>query len=166
MVGCVEKRQEFNGGLLIARGCGVGIVIISAVCGEVAGKGHLMLNGIVQDAVVIARGGIRIMSVGVSAIGGEYIEEVEGEDIVMRVVLKPIVNQPVGHGAGIGGMAGVGFIGYQRWGHDEDEEFVLTGGEVAQQVAIHAFDVFHGLIAGIGVLTPERIDFTFGSWGI
>ena len=112
-----------------------------------------MLDGAVPPAVMVAGGGAQVVGVSVAAVAGQHVVEVEHEDVVVRVAVKPVVGQPVVEGTGVGGVGRV----LHRGGCDRDKQLVGPGLEVLQDVDIDALGVGYRVVARVTVLAPQRV---------
>ena len=61
----------------------------------------LVLDCVVVPAVVVSGFRACIVDVGVAAVAGQDVVKVEHEDVVVRIAVQPVVDQPVVKGAGV-----------------------------------------------------------------
>ena len=69
-----------------------------------------MLYRPIPPAVVVAGLPAGIVCIGITAIAGKNIVEIEDNDVFVRIIGKPFVEEPVVKGPGIGRFRGVCLI--------------------------------------------------------
>ncbi len=155
MVSHVQQGHELGAGLLPTGRRGVAVA--GGIGRSVLVQGLQVLHLAVPPAMVVAVLLAEVVGVGIAAVRGEHVVKVENKDVMVRVGFQPIVEQPVVERAGVGRRLGAGLEIRQRRRGDDDEELVLVGGKVGQQVVVDALGVAHGVIRGPGAFATEGI---------
>ena len=112
------------------------MAIAVGIGGHIAVQRLAVLNHPIPPAMMITLFLTSIIAVGAAAIAGEDVVEIEDSDVFVRIPHQPVVDQPVVENASIGGMAIIRLVCGQWWGGENDKEFILSGGEIDQDVAI------------------------------
>ncbi len=142
----VEQLDELAGGLLAAGGGGVAVPGIAAIGGEVVGHVLDVLHRAVPPAVVVAGLPAQVIGVGIAAVGGQDVVEVENGHVVVGIAVQPVVPQPAIEGPGVGGALRCSLTLHQGRRGDDHEQLVLVGGEVGQDVVVDGFRVGHSVL--------------------
>jgi len=82
---------------------------------------RFVLEGAVPPPVVVAALAPEVVLIRVAAVRGQDIVEIEHGDIGVRIILEPVVDQPLIESPGVGCVGRIG----ERRGGDGDEELVL-----------------------------------------
>ncbi len=120
MVGDIQQRHKFAGGLKIARFRWM--TIARRIGRGIAALRGGMFDHAVAVAVMITRGPVEIVRVGIAAVGGEHVVEVKHEHVVLRIAAEPVIHQPIVEGAGVSRASCIGVAGSQRRSRNDDEQ--------------------------------------------
>ena len=153
----IEQLDELATGLLVAGGSRVTVPGITAIGQEVIVYGLDVLHCTVPPAVVVASLPPGVVGVNIAAIAGQDVVEIKDSHIVVGIADQPVVDQPVIEGAGVGRVCRVGVVLHLRGCSNDDEQLVLAGGEVGQDVAVDALGVGDGMVLRPAVLTPQGV---------
>ena len=106
-----------------------------------------MLDRAGPPAMVVVARHSQVVSGSISTVAGQYVEEIENGHVGVRISVQPIVCQPLVQCPRVGGVRRVGGEGgvvcCQRWRCDHDEELVLAGLKIRQDVVVDPFGVGH-----------------------
>ena len=140
VVSNVEQRKIFACSLQVAS---LRRMVVAGRIGfDIAADICLMLNCIVIPAMMIAGGRVKVIGVCITAVSGQYIIEIEYENILVRIVFQPVVAEPLIEGAGIGRICGIS----ERRCSDNNEKLFLMHFEIFKYVDIDSLCIVNSMI--------------------
>lgn len=122
------------------------VPLVSRVGGHVVVYCLDVLYSAVPPAMVVASLLPGIVSIGIASVAGQDVVEIKDGYVVVSIAIQPVIDEPVVEGTGISRMGGVGVI-LSLWGRgNNDEELVLSGRKVGQEIFVDSLGVGYGVV--------------------
>ena len=103
----VEEWYELRCCLLIAGPAGMVVTRRRCISGSIMrppARVYRMLNGILPPAVMVPCFLVKVIYFRTSPVCGQNIVEVKNCNIFIRIILQPVIDQPLVEGSGIAGV--------------------------------------------------------------